>query len=173
MKKLLYILILLLPAFVYASGASEGGESTDIIPRTVNFLIFAAILYYFVANPVKDFFTGRKNSIAGRLNSIQDKLKETANQKIEAKELVEKAKIEAKSIMEVSKTETEILKAKILENHKIDIENLEKGYEDQVSIEQRKMTRRVISEVLDEVFAKDTLSLEKDELLDIVMKKVA
>ena len=173
MKKLLYILILILPVFVYASGASEGSEGTDIIPRTVNFLIFAAILYYFIANPIKDFFTGRKNSIAGRLSAIQEKLKESSNQKNEAKELIEKAKIEAKSIMEVSKNETEILKAKILENHKMDIENLEKSFDDQTSIEQRKMTRTVISEVLDEVFAKDSLLLKKDELLDIVMKKVA
>ncbi len=173
MKKLLYILLLILPAFVYASGGSEGAESTDIIPRTVNFLIFAAILYYFVANPVKDFFNGRKNSIADRLNSIQEKLKESSNQKNRAKELIEKAKIEAISIMEVSKNETEILKAKILENHKMDIENLEKSFDDQISIERRKMTRAVISEVLDDVFAKDSSLLKKDELLDIVMKKVA
>jgi len=173
MKKLLCVVLLILPIFVYASGASEGSESTDIIPRTVNFLIFAAILYYFVANPIKDFFTGRKNSIASRLNSIQEKLKESSNQKTQAKELVEKAKIEAKSIMEVGKDETELLKAKILENLKMDMENLEKGFDDQTSIEQRKMTRAAILEVLDEVFAKDSLSLEKDELLDIVMKKVA
>ena len=173
MKKLLCMLLLILPIFVYASGSSDGSESTDIIPRTVNFLIFAAILYYFVANPIKDFFTGRKNSIASRLNSIQEKLKESSNQKIEAKELVEKAKIEAKSIMEVTKDETKILKAKILENLKMDMENLDKGFDDQTSIEQRKMTRSVILEVLDEVFAKDSLLLKKDELLDIVMKKVA
>ena len=173
MKKLLCMLLLILPIFVYASGTSGGSESTDIIPRTVNFLIFAAILYYFVANPIKDFFTGRKNSIAGRLNSIQEKLKESNNQKIEAKELIEKAKIEAKSIMEVTKDETKILNAKILENLKMDMENLDKGFDDQTSIEQRKMTRSVILEVLDEVFAKDSLLLKKDELLDIVMKKVA
>ena len=173
MKKLLFILFLIFPIFMYASGASEGIESTDIIPRTVNFLIFAAILYYFIANPIKDFFRERKNSIADRLNSIQEKLKESNKQKKEAKELVEKAKIEAKSIMEVTKDETEILKAKILENLKMDMENLEKGFEDQTSIEQRKMTRSVILEVLDEVFAKDSLLLKKDELLDIVMKKVA
>lgn len=173
MKKLLYILLLILPAFVYAAGAGEGSESTDIVPRTVNFLIFAAILYYFVANPIKDFFTGRKNSIASRLNAIQEKLKESTNEKNEAKELVEKAKIEAKSIMQVSKDETEILKSKISENLKMDMQNLEKSFDDQISIEQRKMTRSVILEVLGEVFDKDSLLLKKDELLDIVMKKVA
>ncbi len=173
MKKLLYILLLILPVFLFAEGAQEASEGTDIIPRTINFLIFAAILYYLSANQIKDFFTGRRAGIADRLNSIQEKLKESSREKTEAKELIAKAKVEAKTILETSKTETEILKAKILENLKLDMENLDKGYEDQISIERRKMTRAAISEVLDDVFAKGSLSLEKDELLNIVMKKVA
>ena len=173
MKKTLYMLFLILPVFVFAAGGEEASKGTDIIPRTINFLIFAGILYYLAANQIKDFFTSRRRSIADRLNSIQEKLKQSAKDKAQAKELIEKAKVEAKSILETSKNETQILKAKILENLQMDIQNLEKGYEDQISIERRKMTRAAISEVLDEVFAKDSLSLEKDELLNIVMKKVA
>ncbi len=173
MKKMIYLLLLILPVFLFAEGAEEASKGTDIIPRTINFLIFAGILYYMAANQIKDFFTGRRAGIADRLNSIQEKLKESSKERAEAKELIAKAKIEAKNILETSKNETEILKVKILENLKMDIENLEKGYEDQISIERRKMTRSVISEVLDEVFEKGSLSLEKDELLNIVMKKVA
>jgi len=173
MKKLIYILLLILPVFLFAESAQEASKGTDIIPRTINFLIFAGILYYLAANQIKDFFVGRKTGIADRLNSIQEKLKESSREKAEAKELIQKAKAEAKEILEISKNETQILKAKILENLELDMENLEKGYEDQISIERRKMTRAAISEVLDDVFAKDSLSLEKDELLNIVMKKVA
>jgi F-type H+-transporting ATPase subunit b len=173
MKKLIYILLLILPVFLFAEGSKEASEGTDIIPRTINFLIFAGILYYLAANQIKDFFTGRRAGIAERLNSIQEKLKESDREKAEAKELIAQAKAEAKEILETSKEETEILKSKILETLELDLENLEKGYEDQISIERRKMTRTVISEVLDDVFAKDSLSLEKDELLNIVMKKVA
>jgi len=173
MKKILYITLLILPVFLFAAGEQEASKGTDIIPRTINFLIFAAILYYLFANQVKDFFTGRRSGIADRLNSIQEKLKESSREKAEAKELIAKAKIEAKTILETSRNETQIIKAKILENLKMDMENLEKGFEDQISIERRKMTRAVISDILDDVFAKDSLSLEKDELLNIVMKKVA
>ncbi len=173
MKKLLYISLLILPVYMFASGGEEASKGTDIIPRTINFLIFAGILYYLAANQIKAFFTGRRTSIANRLNSIQEKLKESAKEKVEAKELIKKANIEAKSILETFEIETKILKAKIEENLKLDMENLERGYEDQASIEKRKMTRAVILEVLDDVFAKDSLSLKKDELLDIVMKKVA
>ncbi len=171
MKKIIYLLLLILPVTIFASGGES--ETTDIIPRTINFLIFAAILYYLAANPIKDFFKGRRSSIAERLNSIQEKLKASTIEKNEAKELIEKAKNEAKSIMEVTKNETEIQKAKILETLKLDLENLQHGFDDQVSIEERKMTRTVISEILDEVFVKESLDLKKDELLDIVMKKVA
>ena len=170
---MLYISLLTLPIFLFASGAEGVDKGTDIVPRTINFLIFAAILYYLAANQIKDFFVGRKAGIADRLDSIQKKLKESAREKAEAKELIDRAKVEAKEILEISKEETQILKAKILENLELDMENLEKGYEDQISIERRKMTRSVISEVLDDVFAKGSLSLEKDELLNIVMKKVA
>ncbi|MFK5880737.1 MAG: F0F1 ATP synthase subunit B [Sulfurospirillum sp.] len=173
MKKILYISLLILPVFMFGAGGEEANKGTDIIPRTVNFLIFAGILYYLAANQIKEFFVNRRASIAERLNSIQEKLKNSARQKAEAKELIEKAKIEAKTIMETSKEETQILKAKIFENLELDMENLEKGYEDQTSIERRKMTRAAILEILDDVFEKGSLSLEKDELLNIVMKKVA
>lgn len=53
MSKLFFI-IFLLP--LYAFGASNGSGEYDIIPRTINFLIFVAILYYFVATPFKNFY---------------------------------------------------------------------------------------------------------------------
>jgi F-type H+-transporting ATPase subunit b len=36
--------------------ASEGSGHTDIIPRTINFIIFVAILWYLVGDKVKRFF---------------------------------------------------------------------------------------------------------------------
>lgn len=56
MKKLFYF-IFLLP--LCAFGASNGSGEYDIVPRTINFLIFVAILYYFVANPFKAFYKNR------------------------------------------------------------------------------------------------------------------
>ena len=50
---------------------------------------------------------------------------------------------------------------------------MDKSFDDHCEIEKRKMTREVITEILDVVFEEGNLSLEKDELLNIVMKKVA
>ena len=51
MLKILFIKID--PIIVFSSGA-EGHVGTDILPRTLNFLIFAGILYYLVAGAAKE-----------------------------------------------------------------------------------------------------------------------
>lgn len=74
MKKLFYF-IFLLP--LCAFGASNGSGEYDIVPRTINFLIFVAILYYFVANPFKAFYKNRILRISLKLDEIQKKLLES------------------------------------------------------------------------------------------------
>lgn len=173
MNKILYMILLMAPTIIFAAAGESGAHEYDIIPRAINFFIFAGILYYLIAEPLRSFFTARKNSIADRLNSIQVKLKESHKEKEDAKELVVKAKVQAKNLLETNQEEIEILKSKILADLNTEIGILQKGLEDQMQIEKRKMTREVISEVLDEIFSKDLASLQKDKMLDIVMKKVA
>jgi len=78
MKKIVLFSLLILPAIALASaGESEGsrylaqtGRETDFWPRVVNFTIFAALLYYLIANPIKNFFQERRESIANKLKQI-------------------------------------------------------------------------------------------------------
>ena len=81
------LIILLSPLALFAG---EGG--TDIIPRTINFLIFAAILYRFVAAPLKNFFKGRRDEIVTTLKSIQEKVEESKKAKAEAQKKLEDSK---------------------------------------------------------------------------------
>jgi len=173
MKKIYMILFLVLPVFLFGSTTDAAEHGTDIIPRTINFIIFAGIIYYLAAKPIKDFFEGRRNSIANQLDSIQEKLKASKKEKENARELIAKAEVTAKEMIETTKQEIELQKTKILEDLKNELENFDKSFDDHCEIEKRKMTREVISEILDEVFAKGNLALKKDELLDIVLKKVA
>ena len=53
MKKILFILLSCLAPL--ALFANDAGVETDILQRTVNFLIFVAILYYLLADTVKFF----------------------------------------------------------------------------------------------------------------------
>lgn len=167
-----YFLVLIAPIILLASGGESGG-STDIIPRTLNFLIFAAILYYYVADAAKQWYFGRKNEIANKLDSIQVKLKESHSKKEQALQKVEEAKANARALVETAKKEAVLLGEKIALEATQEIENLEKAFQDRVSIERRKMQRSIVGEILDEMFKEGSISLDNDEIVKIVNKKVA
>ena len=53
------------------------------------------------------------------------------------------------------------------------VENLDKSFNDKTVIEKRQMTRTVVSDVLDEMFKEGSISLDQDEIVKIINKKVA
>jgi len=167
--KLKYTFLLLLPTFLLAS--EEGG--TDIVARTINFSIFAAILYYLIADKAKAFFTGRTKEIADRLSSLEAKVQETKNLKDEASAKVETAKKSSKEIIELAHKEVEMQSSKLKESFEHDRAYLEKSYEDKKEILQKKMTSEVVSEVIGDLFADGGVALGEDELVNIINKKVA
>ena len=168
--KLRYILLLLSSALLLASG---GGGETDIVPRAINFAIFASIMYYLLADLVKDAYKGRIAGIADRLNSIQVKVKESVTAKEAAQAKVEEAKANALALVETSKKEAQLLSEKVANDTDVELQNLEKGFKEKIDIEKRRMARDVVTSVLDEMFDKDSISIDKEELVKIVMKKVA
>ncbi len=170
--KMNYFLLLLAPIALLASGGESGG-STDILPRTINFLIFAAIMYYYVADAAKQWYVGRKTEIATKLDSIQVKLKESNSKKEIALAKVEEAKANVRALIETAKKEAVILSDKVAQEAEIEIESLDKVFEDRVTIERRKMQRVIVCEVLDEMFKEGSIALDNDEIVKIVNKKVA
>ena len=166
-----YILLLLTPALLLASGGGDG--ETDIFPRAVNFIIFASILYYLLADHVKAAYKGRIAGLADRLDSIQLKVKKSLSAKEAALSKVETAKANAKSLVETSKKEAQLLVERVKSDSALELRNLEKSFQEKTEIERRRMTREVVISVLDEMFEEDSVSLDKEELVKIVMKKVA
>ncbi len=79
MNNIRYFLLLAAPAILLASGGSGG--PTDIIPRAINLTICNAILYFCEAGAEKQFYIGRKENIAQKLDSIQMKLRESNSKK--------------------------------------------------------------------------------------------
>ena len=168
--KLRYMLLLLSPVLLLASG---GGGETDIVVRSINFVIFASIMYYLLADLVKDAYKGRIAGIADRLNSIQVKVKESVTAKEAAQAKVEEAKANALVLVETSKKEAQLLSVKVANDTDVELQNLEKGFKEKTQIEKRRMARDVVAKVLDEMFDKDAISIDEEELVKIVMKKVA
>lgn len=163
------LLILIFPVAIFASG----GEHTDIFPRTINFLIFAAILYRFIAEPLKNFFQQRREEIINTLNSIRDKVEESKKAKEDAVKKLEESKILAKNMIEDAKKEATLIAEKLEKDLQNDLKILEKYQEEKRNIEKRKMVKKVVAEIIESLFEKDIQTFENQELVNIVMKKVA
>ncbi|MDH3972867.1 MAG: F0F1 ATP synthase subunit B [Deltaproteobacteria bacterium] len=71
------------PSFALASSDAHGGgnQLIDLGWRVLNFLIFAAILYFAAAKPIRNFLNGRIEGIKKELNDAE-KGKEDAEKKL-------------------------------------------------------------------------------------------
>lgn len=163
--------LLALPALVFAS--AHGGTNYDIVERTLNFLLFFGILFYFIAKPLKQMYQDRINGIASKLETIQEKLKASKIKKDEALKRVEEAKINASNLIETAKKEALNLTAKVKKESEQEITNLEKSFKEQKEFEERKMTKQVVNEILTEIFDNNSLKVDQKELVNIILKKVS
>ncbi|WP_033916667.1 F0F1 ATP synthase subunit B [Campylobacter sputorum] len=170
MKKTI-LFFLCVPVFIFSS-THDGPKDYDIVPRAINFIIFAAILYYLIAQPLKNFFRNRSNGIAKRLEAVSEKLKDLKNKKEAAIKRVDDANVLAKDFINTAHKEAENLKKGVEKDLSQDIANLIKNYDNQKEFEKRKMTKEVVCKVLDEIFTEKNLKLDQGDLVDIVLKKV-
>ncbi len=173
MRKILLTAALFLPAILFASGAEVSSGGTDFVPRLVNFIIFVAILYYFAAEPVKNFFKGRTADIASRLEEVQKRLKATKQAKEDARAEYEAAQTTAEEIIEAAKKESQLLAKKLDEQLHNELENLEKLHEEKMEVEKRQLIRRTVTEVLSELFKGDAVGMDEKKFVNLIMKKVA
>lgn len=165
MKKIVALLGLF-SAFAFASEAAA--HTTDIIPRTINFLIFVAILWYLVGNKAINFFKERKNKIASRLQEIEEKLKESKARKEALKAELENSKIKAKEIIEDAKKEAQYLDNKIKAQTEEEIALLQKHFEEFKVLESKKIKKECVKEFLEETL-KD-VHISSDEAAKLILK---
>ncbi len=166
------VTVLLLSAYLFGSDAGAEG-STDIVQRTINFLIFAGILFYILAEPVKNYFSGRSNGIAEELEKVQERLSESKRLKELAEQKIDEALRFASELAESSKKENKILSDKILVQSEQDLEIISKQNSALMELDKRKMVREVVSEVMNDVMDKSNDALGKEAMTDILKKKVA
>jgi len=166
MKKLAILTLISAAAF-----ASEAAAHTDIIPRTINFLIFVAILWYLAGNKIVNFFRQRRENIAKKFQEIEEKLKESKARKEALKAELENAKIKAKEIVENAKKEAELLEAKIKAQTEEEIKILQKQFEEFKKYETQKAKKEVVAEFLNEAL-KD-IHITSEDAAKLILKKVA
>jgi len=172
-RKTLIVTALFLPAVVFASGQEVTSGETDFLPRLVNFIIFAAILYYFVADLIKNFFIGRSKEISSKLEEVQNRLKATKKAKEDAEAAYKAALVTAEEIIESAKKESKLLAKKMDEQLNNELENLEKMQEEKMAVEKRQVVRKIATEVLSELYKGDAISMDEKKFVNLISKKVA
>lgn len=156
-----------------ALASSAEGGSTDIIQRTVNFLLFAGLVWYLVAEPIKTYFNTRSQGVADELKKVQDKLNETIALKKEALAKISDAEKYADALAISSKKENKVINDNIMVQCEVELENLAKQNISLTEFEQRKMVRTVVENVLNEVLSQSSDSFDKKAMADVILKKVA
>ncbi|MBU1659053.1 F0F1 ATP synthase subunit B [bacterium] len=167
------ILVLMLMMSTYTLASSGEGSGTDIIQRTVNFLIFAGLIWYLVAEPVKSYFASRSQTIADELQKVQDRLNESISLKKEAISKISDAEKFAENLMIASKKENKILNDNIMKQCEADLEIISKQHVVLKNFEQRKMVRSVVEDVLSEVLNQSSDGFDKEAMANVILKKVA
>ncbi len=182
MKKIALLSLLALPAILLASSGhgeeasrylAQTGRESDFWPRVVNFTIFAALAWYLLAKPIKDFFVGRSQGIASQLQEIEAKLQAAKDEKKEAQARLDESIQKAEQIIEDAKKEAVVLAKKISESNAQELEVMEKQFVEKIALEERKATREAIDEVLSENITADDIMLDEAKVVDIISKKVA
>lgn len=171
MKRFLLLGLALAPVAIFAN--SEGAVETDIVERTVNFIIFAGILWYLLADKIKAFFAERSLGIQGELDKVQETLKASQDKVADAEKKLEEAKKLATEIVENAKADVDSVKQKVAIAVDSDIAHLNKNFDEAIKVEVSKAKREVVTEVLEELLKSDNIQLTQDELANIVLKKVA
>ncbi|MBV5321798.1 MAG: F0F1 ATP synthase subunit B [Sulfuricurvum sp.] len=166
------VTVLLLSTYLFGSDVGAEG-STDIVQRTVNFLIFAGILFYILAEPLKNYFSGRSTGIANELEKVQERLRESKRLKDAAEHKIEEAERFASELAESSKKENKILSDKILTQCEQELEIIAKQSVSLMELDKRKMVRDVVSDVMNDVMQNSGEALGKEAMTEILKKKVA
>ena len=167
------ILVLMLMISTYALASEHEHTGTDIVQRTVNFLLFAGLVWYLIGEPVKNFFASRSQAIADELKKVQDRLNESIALKKEALAQISEAEKFAQELAATTKKENKILNDTIVAQAESDIAAMVKKFALKKEFEEKKMVRSVVEDVIKETLKQSGDSFDRKTMANIILKKVA
>lgn len=167
MRNLLFFMIC--PVLVMASETAE----YDIVARTINFILFAGIMYYFLANPIKNAYKGRIASIENKLNAIRDKVLSAQEKTKSAINEVEIARKRADELIEIGTKQALALAEKIELDAQNEIKFLKNNFEEQKDFARRVALKNTINDILFEIFGGNEVKIDQKDLVNLIIKKVS
>ena len=176
LNKMTLAIAFVLPVVAMASGAAHHEVSmsnSDFWARVINFSIFAALLYYLAANPIKAFFKGRSAGIADKLKEIDAKLNASKEAAKAAEENLVTSQEKAEEIKKDAVTEGAVLAENIAEKNAETITSLEKQSVEKMEHESKRMAKDTITTILNDGITNDDISVDESKVVSLVSKKVA
>ena len=167
MKKL--VLFFLGSSLLFGSDLS----TTDFIPRVVNFIIFVSILYYILADKIRDFLKGSTEEVQKRLQEATSKLDASKKQKSNASNKVHESEKLALEIIKQAKDEGKIIAKQYSEQTKRMMSTIKKNHEEIMMLDSKKVQREVSKEILEQVIDESLDSLSQAQMIQILNQQIA
>ncbi|WP_297432689.1 F0F1 ATP synthase subunit B [Sulfurimonas sp.] len=165
------VLLLMISTYALASEVKDGGS--DIVQRTVNFILFAGLVWYLVGEPIKNYFASRSQGIADELKKVQEKLDESIALKKDALAKISDAERFAQELAEASKKENKMIHDALMAQGEAELETVAKQNLSKKEFEERKMVREVVEEIVTETLSQSADSFDKEAMANVILKKVA
>lgn len=117
MNKIVLSALLFVPAMAHAAG---GGHGADGVPgivtyQAINFVLYAALLFFLLRKPIKNFFKGREDSFKQALIKAEAARADAEKKRQEIQERLTKLEATADQSIAQAKAEAEALKNKIIQ----------------------------------------------------------
>jgi F-type H+-transporting ATPase subunit b len=173
MRIILSILALSLFSTILLAAGHSGHVETDIIPRTVNFSIFAALVYYLLADKIKSFFASRSNGIAKSFSEVEEKIKASRLATETAKAKKDEAKKIGDELIIASNADAKHQAIRIVENAKLEAISIRKHAIEDMELLKRRTITEVVTNSLNEIISQDGLGVDDTELGEVLARKVA
>lgn len=155
---------------VFLFSADVSLWQSDFIERTINFVIFIAILWYLSASKIRMIFTQRRRKIEQAFEKIQSQEKELKKIKETKEASILEAKNKANEIISDAKKEAFVIAQSFDMRLKQDVKTLGNTFDAMLEREKKQIIQEEIERIVQESFA--SLSLKSDDYLRILEKGV-
>lgn len=160
-------------------GGIDSAKITDLILRTINFLVFAGILIKLVAKPAKNFFAQRSQDIAQSLEDLEAQKAEAAKELAEAEAKLAQVAAERDKIIQQYIAEGELEKAKIVEKAEMVAARIKEMAAMTIDQETKKAVQDLTKEIADlatqlaeDLLTKKVTYADQQKLVEEYLKKV-
>lgn len=142
------ILCLLFVGLSFAFSSEVSLAHSDFVERSINFLIFVLIFWYFGAGKIKEIFTSRTKSISESFQRVQEEEQKIKREKEKARFELEEAKQKATEIIALAKRESYMIAQKFEDRLDREIKSINLAFEQKIAQEEKSMVEEEVYSVL-------------------------